>query len=125
MKAGMKETRARYQQGSTPEVKRAKGSGQRGAYGRGASGAERVRGGLGKALSSGGRTTRVPGLSPIAALNRGEELRLHLRAAANNGVTAEEIREVLLQCTIYCGVRAADAVIHAAKEILSELSQTR
>lgn len=69
----------------------------------------------------------------MVALNRGEELRLHLRAAANNGVTAEEIREVLLQCTIYCGVPAADAAadvaadvaIHAAKEILSELSQTR
>jgi len=52
------------------------------------------------------------------ALNRGEELRLHLRAAANNGVTAEEIREVLMHCAIYCGVPAANAAFHAAKEIL-------
>ncbi len=61
----------------------------------------------------------------MVALNRGEELRLHLRAAANNGVTAEEIREVLLQCAIYCGVPAANAAFHAAKEILNEESQTK
>ena len=61
----------------------------------------------------------------MVALNRGEELRLHLRAAANNGVTAEEIREVLLQCAIYCGVPAANAAFHAAKEILDEGSQAK
>jgi len=56
----------------------------------------------------------------MVALNRGEELRLHLRAAANNGVTTEEIREVLLHCAIYCGVPAANSAFHAAKEILQE-----
>ncbi|MGB6191501.1 MAG: 4-carboxymuconolactone decarboxylase [Terracidiphilus sp.] len=61
----------------------------------------------------------------MVALNRGGELRLHLRAAANNGVTAEEICEVLLQCAIYCGVPAANAAFHAAKEILNEESQTK
>jgi len=55
----------------------------------------------------------------MVALNRDEELRLHLRAAANNGVTAEEIREVLLQCAVYCGVPAANAAFRVAKEILS------
>jgi len=59
------------------------------------------------------------------ALNRVEELRLHLRAAANNGVTAEEIREVLLQCAIYCGVPAANAAFHTAKEILDEQSPAK
>ena len=54
----------------------------------------------------------------MVALNRGEELRLHLRAAASNGVTPEEIREVLLHCAIYCGVPAANSAFHAAKEIL-------
>ena len=44
----------------------------------------------------------------MIALNRDEELRLHLRAAANNGVTVEEIREVLLHCAVYCGVPAAN-----------------
>ena len=56
----------------------------------------------------------------MVALNRGEELRLHLRAAANNGVTAAEIREVLLHCAIYCGVPAANAAFHAAKEVLDQ-----
>jgi 4-carboxymuconolactone decarboxylase len=56
----------------------------------------------------------------MVALNRGDELRLHLRAAANNGVTPDEIREVLLHCAIYCGVPAANAAFHAAKEVLSE-----
>jgi 4-carboxymuconolactone decarboxylase len=53
----------------------------------------------------------------MVALNRGDELRLHLRAAANNGVTVAEIREVLLHCAIYCGVPVANAAFHAAKEV--------
>lgn len=61
----------------------------------------------------------------MVALNRGEELRLHLRAAATNGVTAEEIREVLLHCAIYCGVPAANAAFQAAKEILNEHEQSQ
>lgn len=56
----------------------------------------------------------------MVALNRGEELRLHLRSAANNGVTVEEIREVLLHCAIYCGVPAANSAFHIAREIFSE-----
>lgn len=56
----------------------------------------------------------------MVALNRGEELRMHLRAAANNGVTAEEIREVLLQCAVYCGVPAANSAFRAAREVLRE-----
>ena len=73
-----------------------------------------------------------PGLPPhtrslltiglMVALNRGEELRLHLRAAVNNGVTMDEIRETLLHCAIYCGVPAANAAFHAAKDVLKELS---
>lgn len=58
-------------------------------------------------------------IAMMVALNRPEELRLHLRAAPNNGVTLEEIREVLLQCAIYCGVPAANSAFHAAKEIIS------
>jgi 4-carboxymuconolactone decarboxylase len=64
-------------------------------------------------------------ISLMVALNRGEELRLHLRAAANNGVTPEEIREVLLQCAIYCGVPAANAAFRAAKEIFREGENAR
>jgi 4-carboxymuconolactone decarboxylase len=61
----------------------------------------------------------------MVALNRGEELRLHLRAAANNGVTDEEIREVLLHCAIYCGVPAANAAFYAAKEVLDAREQSK
>jgi 4-carboxymuconolactone decarboxylase len=63
-------------------------------------------------------------IAMMVALNRGEELRLHLRAAKNNGVTADEIREVLLQSAIYCGVPAANAAFHAAREILQESEET-
>jgi len=58
-------------------------------------------------------------LAMMVALNRPEELRLHLRAALNNGVTREEIREVLLQTAIYCGVPAANSAFHLAQEVFA------
>lgn len=61
----------------------------------------------------------------MVALNRGEELRMHLQAAANNGVSSDEIREVLMHCAIYCGVPAANAAFHAAKEILNDGEEKR
>lgn len=61
----------------------------------------------------------------MVALNRGEELKLHLRAAKNNGVTTEEIREVLLHCGVYCGIPAANSAFHAAKEILNEAEEKK
>ena len=59
-------------------------------------------------------------IAMLAALNRGEEFRIHVRAAANNGVTRDEIKEVLLQAAIYCGVPAANSAFHAAEEVLAE-----
>src|ERR1700730_12450809 len=56
----------------------------------------------------------------LVALNREEELRLHLRAAVRNGVTQEEFRETLLQSAIYCGVPAANSAFRIAQEIFSE-----
>ena len=56
----------------------------------------------------------------LVALNRSDELRMHLRAALNNGVTRDEIREVLLQTAIYCGVPAANSAFHIAEEVLSD-----
>ncbi|MDE3105725.1 MAG: 4-carboxymuconolactone decarboxylase [Acidobacteriota bacterium] len=56
----------------------------------------------------------------MVALNREQELRLHLRAARNNGVTLDEIREVLLHCAVYCGVPAANAAFHVAKDVLRQ-----
>jgi 4-carboxymuconolactone decarboxylase len=64
-------------------------------------------------------------LAMMVALNRSEELRLHLRAALNNGVTRDEIKEVLLQTSIYCGVPAANAAFHVAEEVFAELDAAR
>jgi 4-carboxymuconolactone decarboxylase len=59
----------------------------------------------------------------LVALNREEELRLHLRAALRNGATQGEIRETLLQSAIYCGVPAANSAFRIAHEIFSEKSK--
>ena len=58
-------------------------------------------------------------LAMMVALNREEEFRMHLRAALNNGVTREQIREVLLQTAIYCGVPAANTAFHIAEEMFA------
>jgi 4-carboxymuconolactone decarboxylase len=62
-------------------------------------------------------------LAMIVALNRPDELRMHLRAALNNGVTREEIQEVLLQTAIYCGVPAANSAFHLAQEVFSQVDE--
>ena len=59
----------------------------------------------------------------MVALNRGEEFRLHVRAAFNNGVTRDEIKEVLLQAAIYCGVPAANHAFHLAEEVFAQIEQ--
>ncbi|ABN85825.1 4-carboxymuconolactone decarboxylase [Burkholderia pseudomallei] len=59
-------------------------------------------------------------IAMMVALNRGEELALHLRAAKNNGVTRDEIKEVLLQTAIYCGVPVANSAFHLAQRIFGE-----
>jgi 4-carboxymuconolactone decarboxylase len=66
------------------------------------------------------RTRILLTIGLMVALNREEELKLHLRAAGRNGVTPEEIREVLLHCAIYCGVPAANSAFRIAKEILNK-----
>ena len=63
-------------------------------------------------------------IAMMIALNRSEEFRLHVRAAANNGVTREEIKEVLLQSAIYCGVPAANTAFHLAQDVFAEMDKT-
>jgi 4-carboxymuconolactone decarboxylase len=60
-------------------------------------------------------------LALMIAINRGDEFRMHVRAAFNNGVTRDEIKEVILQCAIYCGVPAANAAFHMAQDVLHEM----
>ena len=62
-------------------------------------------------------------LALMIALNRGDEFRMHVRAAANNGVTRDQIKEVLLQCAIYCGVPAANAAFHMARDVFADMDR--
>ena len=59
-------------------------------------------------------------LTALTALNHHEELALHVRAALRNGLTADEIKEVLLQSAIYCGVPAANRAFAIAQRVLEE-----
>ncbi len=66
------------------------------------------------------KTRSLITIGMMIALNRPDELRLHLRAALNNSVTHDELREVLLHSAIYCGVPAANSAFHVAEEILMQ-----
>lgn len=76
-----------------------------------------------------------PGLSPrdrsllnlgmLTALNRGDELKLHVRGALNNGCTVEEIQEAFVQAAIYCGVPAAIGAFRVARGVIEEVQGER
>lgn len=66
------------------------------------------------------RTRSLVNLAMIAALNRPHELRVHLNGALRNGCTREEIQEVLLQVTAYCGAPAGVDAFRVAREVLGE-----
>lgn len=68
------------------------------------------------------KTRSMLNLAMLTALNRAPEIKLHVRGAVNNGVTADEIREVLLHATIYCGIPAGLDAFKAANEILVEMN---
>jgi len=59
-------------------------------------------------------------LTALTALNHHEELAIHVRAALRNGLTPDEIKEVLLQAAIYCGVPAANSAFAVAQQVLDE-----
>ena len=59
-------------------------------------------------------------IAMLVALNREAELRMHFIAAANNGVSREEIKELLLHAALYCGLPAANSAYHLAAEVFAE-----
>lgn len=59
-------------------------------------------------------------IAMLTALNRPNEVRLHVRGALNNGVSVEQIREVLVQATVYCGIPAGLDAFKIADEVLTE-----
>jgi 4-carboxymuconolactone decarboxylase len=66
------------------------------------------------------RTRSCVTLTALVALGRFDELELHIRAARRNGLTPEEIKEVLLQCAVYCGVPAANSAFAVFQRVLDE-----
>jgi 4-carboxymuconolactone decarboxylase len=69
------------------------------------------------------KTRSLLNLAMLTALNREEEFKLHVRAAFRNGVTREEIQEVLLQTMIYCGVPAANSAFKQAREVFAAMDK--
>lgn len=67
------------------------------------------------------KTRSMLNLAMLTALNRAAEIKLHVRGAVNNGVTTEEIKEVLLHATIYCGIPAGLDAFKAANEVLRDM----
>jgi len=68
------------------------------------------------------KTRSMLNIAMIAALNRPHELRLHVQGALRNGVTPEEIREILLQVTIYAGVPAGVDSFRIAREAIESFT---
>jgi 4-carboxymuconolactone decarboxylase len=66
------------------------------------------------------RTRSCITLTALVASGREHELALHIRAARRNGLTPDEIGEVLLQCAVYCGVPAANSAFAIAQRVLEE-----
>ena len=66
------------------------------------------------------RTRSLINLAMLTALNRPHELGAHVRGALNNGCTEDEIREVLLQTAVYCGLPAALDSFRVAEKVLGE-----
>lgn len=63
-------------------------------------------------------------ISMLIALNRDAELTMHLRAASNNGVTEDELSEVILHSGLYCGLPAANAAYHILQQVVTERQAT-
>ncbi|MBH3044432.1 3-oxoadipate enol-lactonase [Serratia marcescens] len=59
-------------------------------------------------------------IAMLIALNREAELKMHIRAAFNNGVTREELKEVLMHAALYCGLPASNAAFHLAQSVFAE-----
>lgn len=69
------------------------------------------------------RSRSIAVLTALVALGHHEELAMHLRAARTNGLTLEEISEVLLQSAVYCGVPAANTAFRIARQVFEEEAQ--
>lgn len=71
------------------------------------------------------KTRSMINLTMLSALNRGAELRLHLKAALTNGVTRDEIKEILMQVGAYCGIPASLEAFKIATEVFKEVDAAK
>jgi hypothetical protein len=60
-------------------------------------------------------------IAMLIALNREAELKMHLRAAFNNGVTRDELKELIMHSALYCGLPAANATMHLAQQVFDDM----
>ena len=67
------------------------------------------------------KTRSMLNIAMLSALNRPHELRMHLKGALVNGVTKEEIKEVLLQVAVYCGIPAGVDSFRTAREVFAQI----
>ena len=67
------------------------------------------------------RTRSLVTIAILLALGRNDELRMHIRACFNNGVTKDDLKELILQCSLYAGLPAANAAMHMAEEVFADL----
>jgi len=70
------------------------------------------------------KTRSMLNLALLSALNRPHELKMHVGGALRNGVTKEEIREVLLQVAVYCGIPAGVDAFRVAREAINEFEKS-
>jgi 4-carboxymuconolactone decarboxylase len=71
------------------------------------------------------KTRSMLNLAMLTALNRPNELKLHIRGAINNGVTQEEMREIFLQAAVYCGAPAGLDSFKVAQVVFKEMAQAK
>jgi len=71
------------------------------------------------------KTRSIVNLAMLSALNRPHEFKVHVRGALVNGVTREEIREILLQVAVYCGMPAGVEAFRLAREAMKEYEQEK
>jgi 4-carboxymuconolactone decarboxylase len=62
-------------------------------------------------------------LAMLTALGKSAEIKLHVRGAINNGLTVEDIKEVLLHATVYCGIPAGLDAFKSANEVLKDMGK--
>ena len=69
------------------------------------------------------KTRSMLNLAMLTALGKSAEIKLHVRGAINNGLTVEDIKEVLLHATVYCGIPAGLDAFRSANEVLKEMGK--